>query len=218
MSIRVVIADDHKIVRSGIEMMINGQNDMDVVGTAADGEEAFQQAVRIKPDIVIMDLNMPPGENGLLATQKLKEAMPEIKILILTMHDDKEYIFRVLQAGASGYILKSADDMDLIQAIRTVHNGEAYLYPKATKLLIEDYMERISRGENEDLLHRLTAREQEVLSYIAKGYSNKEIAEMLYVSVKTVESHKSKVMEKLELKTRPELVRYALKQGLLDFD
>ncbi len=116
MSIRVVIADDHKIVRSGIEMMINRQSDMEVIGTAADGEEAYQQAVRLKPDIVIMDLNMPPGENGLLATKRLKETRPEIKILILTMHDDKEYIFRVLQAGASGYILKSADDMDLIQA------------------------------------------------------------------------------------------------------
>lgn len=218
MKIKILIADDHTIVRAGLEMMVNEQDDMEVIGTASDGQEAFNKALELKPDIVLMDLNMPPGENGLTATKRLKEAAPEIKVLVLTMHDDKEYIFRVLQAGACGYVLKSADDMDLIQAIRTVYNDEAYLYPKATKLLIENYMEKVSNGEQEDLFDTLTPREEEVLSYFAKGYTNKEIAKMLYVSVKTVESHKSKIMDKLGLRTRPELVRYALKHGLLDFE
>ncbi|HHY74371.1 MAG TPA: response regulator transcription factor [Bacillus bacterium] len=218
MTIRIIITDDHAIVRTGIEMMVNLQEDMEVIDTACDGSEAFQKAIQLKPDIVIMDLNMAPGENGLIATKKLKEANPDIKVLILTMHDDREYIFRVLQAGASGYILKSAEDMDLINAIRTVQRGEAYLYPKAQKLLIEDYMERIANEGEDDIFQQLSIREQEVLEYIAKGYTNKEIADMLYLSVKTIESHKSKIMEKLQLRTRPELVRYALKQGLLDFE
>lgn len=218
MAIKVLIADDHKIVLSGLEMMVNEQEDMLVVGTASDGAEAYEKAIKLKPDVVLMDLNMPPGENGLIATGKLKDNSPEIKVLILTMHDDREYIFRVLQAGACGYVLKSAEDMDLIQAIRTVHSGEAYLYPKATKLLIEDYMEKVSKGEHADKFLTLSAREQEVLSYFAKGYTNKEIGELLFISVKTVESHKSRIMDKLELRTRPELVKYALKQGLLDFE
>lgn len=217
MSIRIIIADDHAIVRSGLEMLVNMQEGMEVIDTACDGEEAYQKAIKLRPDIVVMDLNMPPGENGLVSTRRLKETAPDIKILVLTMHDDKEYIFRVLQAGASGYILKSAEDMDLINAIRTVEKGEAYLYPKAQKILIEDYMNRIGQ-DGDDVFHLLSTREQEVLEYIAKGYTNKEIADMLYLSVKTIESHKSKIMEKLQLRTRPELVKYALKQGLLDFE
>lgn len=217
MPIRIIIADDHKIVRSGLEMMINDHEDMEVIATAADGEEAFRKTVDLMPDVVIMDLNMPPGENGLVATQKLQEAAPDVKILILTMHDDKEYIFKVLEAGASGYILKSADDMDLIQAIHTVYKGDAYLHPKATKLVIEDYLKH-AKAEEEERFHALTSREQEILSYIAKGYTNKEIADMLYVSVKTVESHRSNIMDKLELKTRPELVKYAYEHGLLEFE
>lgn len=218
MPIQIIIADDHAIVRSGLEMMVNMQDDMEVVETASDGHEAYQKSIQLRPDIVIMDLNMSPGENGLTATRKIKEAMPEIKVLILTMHDDREYIFRVLQAGASGYILKSAEDLDLINAIRTVQKGEAYLYPKAQKLLIEDYMERLAMGGSDDVFKLLSSREQEVLEYIAKGYTNKEIADILYLSVKTIESHKSKIMEKLQLRTRPELVKYALKKGLLDFE
>ncbi len=218
MSIRVLIADDHAVVRSGLSMLINAQEDMEVVGTAADGKEAVEKALELRPDIVLMDLSMPPGENGLSATTRLKEAAPEIEILVLTMHDDEEYLFRVLQAGASGYILKSAPDMDLIAAIRTVHQGAAYLYPSATKSLIQEFLQRVQRGEDANQYHVLTDREREILVLIAKGYSNKEIAELLVVSVKTVETHKTKIMEKLHLKTRPELVRYAVKKGLLDFE
>ncbi|BAU29310.1 LuxR family two component transcriptional regulator [Aneurinibacillus soli] len=217
MKIRVLIADDHTIVRSGLTMLINAQENMEVIGEAADGAEAVQKALQLKPDVVLMDLNMPPGQNGLIATGRLKEAAPEIEILILTMHDDSEYLFRVLKAGASGYILKNADDMDLLQAITTVYGGQAYLYPKATKSLIEDFLNRVSLGENIDQYQQLTTREQEVLTWIAKGYSNKEIGELLHLSVKTVEVHKAKIMDKLQLKTRPELVRYAFTKGLLDF-
>ncbi|GAX91408.1 response regulator [Effusibacillus lacus] len=218
MSIRVLIADDHAIVRSGLSMLINAQSDMEVIDTAADGKEAVEKALQYRPDVVLMDLSMPPGENGLSATGRLKEAAPEIDILILTMHDDEEYLFRVLQAGASGYILKSAPDMDLLTAIRTVKSGAAYLHPSATKSLIQEFLQRVQKGEEIDNYNVLTEREQEILALIAKGYSNKEIAEQLVVSVKTIETHKTKIMEKLHLKTRPELVRYALKKGLLDFD
>ncbi|MGE5703119.1 MAG: response regulator [Clostridia bacterium] len=218
MSIRVLIADDHAVVRSGLSMLINAQQDMEVVGTAADGREAFDKALEIKPDVVVMDISMPPGESGLSATARLKEAAPGINILILTMHDDEEYLFRVLQAGASGYILKSAPDFDLIAAIRQVYGGAAYLYPSATKSLIQEFIQRVQSGEDQGKFDVLTDREREILSLIAKGYSNKEIAEQLILSVKTIETHKTKIMEKLHLKTRPELVRYAAKKGLLEFE
>ncbi|MBO8162818.1 MAG: response regulator transcription factor [Brevibacillus sp.] len=217
MSIRLLIADDHAVVRSGLAMLLEAQPDMSVVDTAADGREAVEKAVRLKPDVVLMDLSMPPGENGLTATARLKELVPEINILVLTMHDDEEYLFRVLKAGASGYILKSAPDVDLLTAIRTVHKGSAYLYPSATRSLIQEFLRRAEDGEEKDSLRLLTDREQEILSLIALGYSNKEIAEQLVVSVKTIETHKAHIMEKLQLKTRPELVRYAMKKGLLDF-
>ena len=218
MSIRLLIADDHAIVRSGLAMLVNAQSDMEVVGTAADGAEAFEKALELQPDLVLMDLSMPPGENGLSATQRLRDAAPHIHILVLTMHDDEEYLFRVLQAGAHGYILKSAPDADLLTAIRTIHSGAAYLHPSATKSLIQEFLTRVQRGENLEQFHVLTDREQEILTLIAKGYANKEIAEKLIVSVKTVETHKAKIIEKLQMKTRHELVSYALKKGLLDLE
>jgi two-component system, NarL family, response regulator NreC len=217
-SIQVVIADDHAIVRSGLSMLINAQEDMEVVGMATDGGEAVDIALKLHPHIILMDLSMPPGENGLSATMRLRELAPEIGVLVLTMHDDEEYLFRVLQAGASGYILKSAPDIDLIVAIRTVYKGDAYLYPSATKTLIQEFMQRVQKGVDTDYFNVLTEREQEILVLVAKGYANKEIAEKLCVSVKTIETHKTKIMEKLQLKTRPELVRYAMKKGLLDFE
>lgn len=218
MSIRILIADDHAIVRSGLTMLIQAQPDLEVVGTAADGKEAFDLAMDVKPDVVLMDLSMPPGENGWSATARLKKELPSTQVLVLTMHDDEEYLFRVLQAGASGYILKSAPDVDLIQAIRCVAQGTAYLYPSATKSLIQEFIRRVHDGEDVDQYDILSEREKEILSLVSKGYSNKEIAEHLMISVKTVESHKAKVMEKLHLRTRPELVRYAVRKGLLDFE
>ncbi|OUQ88561.1 DNA-binding response regulator [Brevibacillus brevis] len=218
MSIRVLIADDHAIVRSGLGMLINAQEDMEVVGYAADGKEACEKTWEVRPNVVLMDLSMPPGENGLTATARLKETAPDIQVLVLTMHDDEEYLFRVLQAGAAGYILKSAPDLDLITAIRSVNQGMAYLYPSATKSLIEEFLQMVKNGEEQAKYDILTDREKEVLVLIAKGFSNKEIAERLTVSVKTVESHKAHIMEKLHLRTRPDLVRYAIKKGWLDFE
>ncbi|UED78022.1 response regulator transcription factor [Brevibacillus sp. DP1.3A] len=215
---RVLIADDHAIVRSGLGMLINAQEDMEVVGYAADGKEACEKAWEVQPNVVLMDLSMPPGENGLTATARLKETAPDIQVLVLTMHDDEEYLFRVLQAGAAGYILKSAPDLDLITAIRSVNQGMAYLYPSATKSLIEEFLQMVKNGEEQAKYDILTDREKEVLVLIAKGFSNKEIAERLTVSVKTVESHKAHIMEKLHLRTRPDLVRYAIKKGWLDFE
>lgn len=216
-TIHVLIADDHKVVRSGLSMLISNQPDIQVVGTASDGLEAYHKCLELNPDVILMDLNMPPGDNGLIATKRIKESGSNAKILILTMHDESDYIFKVLHCGASGYLLKSSDDLALISAIRTVYRGEAYLYPRATTLLIEDYMNR-SADNLDHNLQLLSSRELEVLSYLAKGYSNKEISELLFVSVKTIEAQKANVMQKLKLNTRPELVKYALKNGLLDFE
>ncbi|MGO0062561.1 response regulator transcription factor [Brevibacillus fluminis] len=216
MKIRILIADDHTIVRTGLERMIADEEDMEVVGSVADGNAAYEETMRLKPDVVIMDLNMPPGQNGMVATSRIKQKLPDVKILILSMHDDREYVFRVLQAGASGYLLKSSADMDFISAIRTVHRGEAYLYPRATRFLIENFTKEANQHPGEETLYeKLSDREKEVLAYTAQGYANKEIADMLYLSVKTIEANKVKIMEKLQLKTRHELVKYALKHGLL---
>lgn len=217
MTIQVLVVDDHAIVRSGLSVLINAEQDMRVIAAAENGREAFEKAMNLRPHVILMDLSMPV-ENGLQATTRIKKELPEVEILILTMHDDKEYLFRVLQAGASGYVLKNAQEMDVMSAIRTVHRGEAYLYPNAAKSLITEYLQRVQSGEQTEGYRILTDREQEILTLIAKGYSNKEIADLIYVSVKTVEAHKSKIMEKLELKTRHELVQYALKKGLLELE
>jgi two-component system response regulator NreC len=216
--IRVLIADDHAIVRAGIKMLINSQSDMEVVGEAKDGNEAICQSEQINPDVVLMDLSMPPGKDGISATTELKKMMPGVSVLILTMHEDEEYLLRVLQAGASGYIIKNAMDSDLLSAIRAVHNGAAYLYPSASKNLVESLLKRTKHDEGDSHPSVLTEREKEILILIAKGYANKEIAEQLFISVKTVETHKSKVMEKLGVTTRPELVEYAWRKGMLDLD
>lgn len=216
--ITILIADDHAVVRSGLAMLINSQPDMEVVGVAADGREAVELAMKLLPEVVVMDLRMPPGENGLLATARLQELAPQINVLILTMHDDEEYLFQALKVGAAGYILKNAPDFDLIKAIRTVNQGEPYLYPSATKSLIGDFLRRKNKGAEIESFNLLTEREQQTLRLVAMGYGNKEVAEKLCLSVKTVESYKAKIMEKLQLQTRPELVRYAMKKGLLDLE
>ncbi|HLS20082.1 MAG TPA: response regulator transcription factor [Bacillota bacterium] len=212
--IKILLADDHAIVRSGIKLLINSQSDMQVVSESADGAETVRKALEKKPDIVIMDLNMPE-KNGLIATKQIKEESNEnIKIIILTMHDEKEYISRALQAGASGFVLKSHNVNDLIEAIRTVHRGEAFLDPNATKILIHDYVKLSHTNDHQQ--QPLTGREQEVLSYLAMGFTNKEVADKLFVSVKTIESHRANIMKKLEISTRHELVEYAIHAGLFN--
>ncbi|EGQ3200820.1 response regulator transcription factor [Staphylococcus pseudintermedius] len=215
---RIVIADDHAVVRTCFSMILNFQEDMEVVGTAADGVEAYQKVMEHAPDVLIMDLSMPPGESGLIATSKILDSFPNTKILILTMYDDEEYLFHVLRSGASGYILKNAPDEQLLLAIRTVYQGETYIDPKMTTSLVKEFVHSSNDGEySNDPFKVLSKRELEILPLIAKGYGNKDIAEKLFVSVKTVEAHKTRIMDKLNLKSKPELVEYALKKKLLDF-
>ncbi|UXR53064.1 nitrate respiration regulation response regulator NreC [Staphylococcus simulans] len=216
---RIVIADDHAVVRTGFSMILNFQEDMEVVDTAAEGVEAYQKVMQHRPDVLIMDLSMPPGESGLIATSKIMESFPETKILILTMYDDDEYLFHVLRNGAKGYILKNAPDEQLISAVRTVYRGDTYIDPKMTTSLVNEFVNNSDQdGKNtNDPFRILSKRELEVLPLIAKGYGNKDIAENLFISVKTVEAHKTHIMQKLELKSKPELVEYALKKKLLDF-
>ena len=216
---KIVIADDHAVVRTGFSMILNFQDDMEVVDTAADGVEAYQKVMEHKPDVLIMDLSMPPGESGLIATSKIADSFPETKILILTMYDDEEYLFHVLRNGAKGYILKNAPDEQLIVAVRTVYQGEMYVDMKLTTSLVNEFVNQpqYDTGTTNDPFKILSKRELEILPLIAKGYGNKEIAEKLFVSVKTVEAHKTHIMSKLGLKSKPELVEYALKKKLLDF-
>jgi two-component system response regulator NreC len=214
---KIVIADDHAIVRSGFSMILNYQEDMEVVALAADGIEAYRMVAKHQPDILILDLSMPPGESGLIATGKIKEDFPQTKILILTMHDDEEYLFYVLKNGASGYMLKNAPDEELLLAIRTIYTGGTYIHPKMATSLVREFVNKDQKIKQADPFELLSKREIEVLPLIAKGYGNKEIAQKLFISVKTVEAHKAKIMGKLNLKSRPELVEYAMKKKLLNF-
>ncbi|WP_436896287.1 nitrate respiration regulation response regulator NreC [Mammaliicoccus sciuri] len=216
---KIVIADDHAVVRTGFSMILNYQEDMEVVATAADGIEAYQMVAKHSPDVLIMDLSMPPGESGLIATGKISEDFKQTKILILTMYDDEEYLFHVLRSGAKGYILKNAPDEELIHAVRTIYRGDMYIDSKVTSSLVNELFNHQDNNEQStsDPFKILSQRELEILPLIAKGYGNKEIAEKLFVSVKTIEAHKARIMDKLGLKSRPELVEYAMKKKLLDF-
>jgi len=214
--IKILLVDDHAVVRSGLKMLLNTNPEMEVVGEASEGNEGIKKALKLEPNVVVMDLSMPHGKDGLSATTELKKLKPEINILILTMHDDEEYLFRAIQGGASGCILKSAPHAELMAAIESVAAGNAYLHPSAQKRLMEEYLGSLKQ-DGSDTYNLLSDREKEVLTLIAKGYSNKEIAEQLVISVKTVETHKGNLMEKLQMKTRPELVEYAVKKGLLGY-
>lgn len=217
-AIRVLLADDHAILRSGLSKLLDEQKDIEVVGEASDGREAIQKAQELTPDIVLMDIGMPVM-NGMEATKQIKKRNRDIKVLVLTMHDNEEYLFQVLQAGASGYVLKKAADDDLVNAIHIVYRGDCFLYPSAAKMVVEDYLEKVKQGhEPTTSFDNLTDREREILTMVAEGYTNREIAEALFISVKTVETHKSNIMEKLNLHKRAELVRYAIRKGMLQLD
>ena len=197
---KIVIADDHAVVRTGFSMILNFQEDMEVVATAAMGR-SISKVMEHKPDVLIMDLSMPPGESGLIATSKISESFPETKILILTMYDDEEYLFHVLRNGAKGYILKNAPDEQLLLAVRTVYKGETYVDMKLTTSLVNEFVNHKHSDDvsTNDPFKILSKRELEILPLIAKGYGNKDI-EKLFVSVKTVEAHKTHIMTKLDLK------------------
>jgi len=213
--IRILIADDHAVLRAGLRMLLNAQPDMRVVGEAADGNEALARVGELSPDLVLLDIAMP-GLGGLEALRQIKAAHPEVEVLVLTMHDDEGYLRQVLEAGGSGYVLKRAADTELLSAIRAVHAGGTYLHPEHARMLLEGISDREGEepGEADDY-QRLSEREREVLRLLALGYTNRQAAEQLYLSVKTVETYKARLMSKLGLRSRAELVRYALKKGLL---
>jgi two-component system, NarL family, response regulator NreC len=209
--IRVLIADDHTIVRSGVRLLLEGQTDMEVVGEALTGDAAVEMAKTLQPDVVLMDISMP-GLDGMQATRRIKEKSPLIGILVLTMHRSDEHFFAMLQAGASGYVLKAAETNELLSAIRSVARGEAFLYPAMAKRLMQDYLSRTpAYADPETSL--LTPREKEILRLIGDGYTNKEIAERLVLSPSTVHSHRNNLMRKLDLNTQHGLIQYARDRG-----
>ncbi|HLI06547.1 MAG TPA: response regulator transcription factor [Ktedonobacteraceae bacterium] len=215
MTIHILLADDHTILRAGLKMMLNAQPDMEVIGEAHDGRQAILEAQRLLPDIVLMDITMP-DMNGIEATKQIKKLQPEIKVLMLTMHENDEYVFQALRAGASGYMLKEAADTDLISALRVIQSGQFYLSPAAQSVMVGDYLQRVRSGEEKDSYSSLTEREREILKLVAEGYTNNQIAERLIISPKTVDTHRTHIMDKLNLHSRAELVKYAIRRGLLE--
>lgn len=212
--IRVLIVDDHAIVRQGIRLILTGQPDLEVIAEAEDGGDALRLIEQQMPDVVLMDLAMP-GINGLQATREIGKRWPDIRVIALTVHDDEEYLFEMITAGASGYVLKGADPADLVDAIRAVRKGEIFLQPPLTTKLVRDYLRRARTGEAGDGYDSLSVREHQVLSLIGEGHSAQEIAGMLTISVSTVQTHRAHIMEKLNLHSRAELTKYAIRHGLL---
>ncbi|HEX8997270.1 MAG TPA: response regulator transcription factor [Ktedonobacterales bacterium] len=213
--IRVLLADDHTILRAGLRMMLDAQPDIEVVGEASDGKQALAEAQRLQPDVVLMDITMPEM-NGIEATRQVKRALESTRVLILTMHENEEYLFQVLRAGASGYILKEAAGTELITAIRVVFSGRFYMSPSAQSMMVGDYLQRVRSGEERDSYSALTEREREILKLVAEGHTNNQIAELLFISPKTVDTHRTHIMDKLNLHSRAELVKYAMRRGLLE--
>jgi DNA-binding NarL/FixJ family response regulator len=210
--VRVLIADDHGIVRSGLRLLLERQPDIEVIGEAADGAEAREIAVRERPDLAILDVRMPKL-TGLQVTRELKKQVPEVSVLILSMHDDERYLFEALKAGASGYVLKTQADADLMEAIRAVERGEPFLTPAAQQALIKDVLERGRESDDEE---DLTPREEEIVKLVAEAHTTRQIAEILHLSEKTVENHRGNAMRKLGMRDRVELVRYAIRRGLIE--
>ncbi len=211
MAWRVLVADDHEIVRHGVRMVLDDQPDFAVVAAVPDGAEAVQRAVRDDIDLAVLDVNMP-RMSGLQVTQELSRRRPALRIVILSMYDDEQFLFEALRAGASGYVLKSAVDKDIVEACRAAMRGETFLYPAALASLVRD---RVDQQRLPEGVEQLTPREVEVLKLIAEGNSAKEIAGMLVISAKTVERHRSNVLEKLGLRDRVELTRFAIRRGLI---
>ena len=211
MSIRILIADDHGIVRGGLRLLLDRQPDMEVVAEAVDGVEAFESALAARPDVCILDVSMP-RMTGLQAERQIRSHLPDTAVLILSMHDDERYLFDALKAGAAGYVLKREVDTALLDAVRAVAAGEAFLTNAVERSLIREWMSDESAGPDEPL----SPREQEVLKLIAEAYNNKQIAETLHVAEKTVESHRANLLRKLGMRDRVELVRYAIRRGLTE--
>ena len=212
--IRLLLVDDHEVVRTGLRMLLESHSDIKILAEASTGAEAIQMARKFKPDVVVMDITLP-DITGIEATRRLKERQPEIAVVALTIHEDEQYFFEMLQAGASGYVPKRAAPEDLITAIRAAFAGEIYIYPSLTKALVSDYLGRSRTDPEEASLETLTPREEEVLELLADGLTNDEIADRLVISRHTVARHRENLMGKLNLHSRSELVKYAIRKGLI---
>ena len=213
-TVKVILADDHGILIDGIRALLELHDDIEVVGEAHDGKEAMERVQELVPDVVIMDIAMPEMD-GLEATRRIRKNNPGVKVLVLTQHENKEYMLSAIKAGAAGYVPKRALGSDLVSAILAVHRGDSFLYPSAAVAVIEGYLQR---SEEEGPYDRLTAREREVLKLIAEGHTSREIADTLFISLKTVLNHRAKLMEKLGIHNRTELIKYAVRMGLISID
>ena len=211
---RIVVADDHAIVRQGLRLILEGQADMEVVGEAGDGAEAIALAQEIRPHLMVLDVSMP-RLTGLQATRQITKLAPDVRLLILSMHDNEQYFFEALRAGASGYVLKSAVDRDLVEGCRAAMRGEPFFYAGAVKALIRDHLERVRQGETLSG-DPLTEHESEIVKLIAEGHTSREIAELLVISERTVERHRENILDKLDMRDRVELTRYAIRRGLIE--
>jgi two-component system response regulator NreC len=215
MATRLLLVDDHAVVRSGLRMLLSAESDVEVVGEASTAWEAIDAAQAISPDVILMDIGLP-DLSGIEATREIKKRLPKVAVVALTIHEDEEYFFKMLEAGASAYVPKRAAPEELLTAIRAAAAGEVYLYPSLAKLLVTDYLNQEHAPDLKANLDGLTDREREVLSYLAEGTSNEEIAVSLVISPKTVERHRENIMRKLQLHSRAELVRYAIRKGIIE--
>lgn len=215
MKIRLLLVDDHAVVRTGLRMLLEGESDMEIVGEAENASEALNKISLLKPEVVLMDIGLP-DMSGIDATRSIKQLAPDTAVVALTIHEDEEYFFKMLDAGASGYVPKRAAPEELITAIRVTAQGEVYLYPTLAKLLVSDYLTQSQQPNKQATLDGLTPREYEVLTLLADGASNTEIAEQLSISPKTVARHRENIMGKLSLHSRAELVKYAIRKGIIE--
>jgi DNA-binding NarL/FixJ family response regulator len=212
--IRILLADDHNVMRGGLRLVLERQPDFSVVAEAADGREAVAAAGKHKPDIAVLDITMP-NLNGIEAARQISANVPGVGIIVLSMHSDESYVLRALKAGARAYLLKESAEADLIAAVRAVRDGKAYFSPAISRMLVDDYIRQLQDREIEDSYELLTSREREILQLVAEGKSNKEIANLLSLSVHTVDTHRGNMMEKLNLHSVPELILYAVRKGVI---
>lgn len=212
--IRILLADDHAVVRKGLRLVLEEQADFEIVGEAGDGREAVALAADLDPDVAVLDITMP-NLNGIEAARQIKAKRPQTSIVVLSMHSDESFVLRALKAGARGYVLKDAREAELVSAIRLVQEGKSFFSPAVSRLLVEDYVRQLESRDIEDSYELLTLREREILQLIAEGKSNKDIANLLMLSLYTVETHRSNILEKLNLHSVPELILYAVRKGVI---
>lgn len=215
--IRILVVDDHAVVRKGIIVFLDSQPDMEVIGESGTGRDSIAKVQELNPDVVLMDISMPDLD-GIEATRAIKKISPEARIVALTMHDDARFFFQMLKEGALGYVVKGADPNELLSAIRVVFENKAYLLPSLATQLLDDYLVRLKDGQVGDSYTKLTAREREVLTLIGEGHTSRVIAEMLFISINTVERHRANIMNKLEMNNKAQLIRYAIRKGLVKLD